>query len=354
MKILVVIPTLWDGGAQRVVSMLTKEWSKSHRVTLVLFDASGRVYDCGGQIVDLRVPASDHPLRKICNVWRRALRLRCLLQKECPDRVISFLETANFPTIVAATLAGYLNRLYISVQDDPASFFVVHRALIPWLYRFPSGVIGCSEGVKRGLKLMRVKNKRISFIPNPIVYTDREVVEQKSASPLPNRFILGVGRLSWQKGFDRLLRAFRGLGRSDLHLVILGEGEERPTLLNLARKLGIKKYVHFPGYVSDVETWYRHAACFVLSSHHEGWPMVLMEAMENGCPAVSFDCKYGPSEIIQEGENGLLVSEGDIEGLMKAIARVLNDEALRRNLVVKGRERAKMFDVREIAARWLA
>lgn len=354
MKILVVIPTLWGGGAQRVVSLLTKEWSKSYRVTLVLFDASGMVYDCGGQIVDLRVPASDHPLKKICNVWRRALRLRCLLQKECPDRVISFLDTANFPTIVAATLAGYLNRLYVSVRGNPASSLLVHRALIPGLYRFPAGVIGCSEGVKRGLKLMRVKNKRISFIPNPIVYMDREVVEQKSVSPLPNRFILGVGRLSWEKGFDRLLRAFRGLGRSDLHLVILGEGEEQPTLLNLARKLGIEEYVHFPGYVSDVETWYRHAACFVLSSHHEGWPNVLVEALANGCPVVSFNCKYGPSEIIQDGENGLLISEGDIEGLTKAIARVLNDEALRRNLIVKGRERAKMFDVREIATRWLA
>ena len=353
MKILVIIPTLWGGGAERVVSVLTKEWSKSHQVTLVLFDASGRVYDCGGQIVDLRVPASDHPLRKIYNVGVRAMRLRGLLQKESPDRVISFMENANFPTIVAAILAGYLDRLYVSVRCNPA-MIPLSRVLIPRLYRFPSGVIACSEGVMRGLESVRAQAKRISFIPNPIVWMDREVVEQKSASPLSNRFILGVGRLSREKGFDRLLRAFRGLGRSDFHLVILGEGEEQLTLVNLARELGVEKYVHFPGFVKDVEIWYRHAACFVLSSRHEGWPNVLMEALANGCPVVSFDCKYGPSEIIQDGENGLLVPEGDVEGLTKAIARVLDDEALRRNLVVKGLERVKMFDVKEIAARWLA
>ena len=353
MKILVIIPTLWAGGAERVVSVLTKEWSKSHQVTLALFDASGRVYDCREQIVDLRVPPSDRPLRKICNFAVRVMRLRALIKKESPDRVISFLETANFPTIAAAILAGYLNRLYVSVRGNPASFPVVSRVLILWLYRFPSGVIACSEGIKRELESMRVHAKRISFIPNPIVWMDKEVVEQKTASPLSNRFILGVGRLSWEKGFDRLLRAFRGLDRSDLHLVILGKGEEQLKLVNLARELEIEKYVHFPGHVRDVKTWYRHAACFVLSSHHEGWPNVLMEAMANGCPAISFDCKYGPSEIIQDGESGLLVSEGDVEGLTKAIARVLDDEALRRNLIAKGLNRVKLFDIREIATRWL-
>lgn len=342
------------GGAQRVLSRLTQEWGRSHQVMTVFFDASNPRYDYGGKIVDLRVPASDNLLRKVCNVWVRAIRLRCLLRQECPDRIFSFQEGANFPVIIAATLAGYLGRLYVSVRLNPTMLPFLVRALIPLLYRLPAGIVAVSDGVKQSLELLHVSATKISVIPNPISRTDKQAIGQKSVALLPNRFILGVGRLDYQKGFDRLVEAFHRLGRPELHLVILGEGEEQLELINLSREFEIEKRVHFPGYVIDVETWYRHAECFVLSSRSEGCPNVLVEAMAEGCSVISFDCKDGPSEIIQDGENGLLVPEGDIEGLTKSIALVIDDEALRRNLVVNGMERVKMFEVKEIAARWLA
>lgn len=353
MKVLAIIDMPRGGGAQRVMSVLTQEWVKHHQVMTVFFDASNPRYDYGGQIVDLRVPASSNPLRKVYNVGLRAMRLSSLLRRECPGRIISFMEGANFVTIIAAALVGCLDRLNVSVRMNTSWLPFVFRVLLPWLYRLPAGIIAVSQGVKRGLESMRIPTTRILVIPNPNAGMDRQVVKPASLSPLMNRFILGVGRLGWEKGFDLLLAAFRGLGRPEIHLVILGEGEDRAMLINLAKELGIENRVHFPGYITDVETWYRHAECFVLSSRYEGWPNVLMEASANGCPVVSFDCEYGPSEIIQDGENGLLVPEGDVEGLAKAIARVLDDEALRRNLVVKGLERVKMFDVTEIAARWL-
>lgn len=353
MKILAVIPTLLGGGAERVVSVLTKEWAKSHQVTLVLFDALDRVYDHGGRIVDLRLPASNYLLRKICNFVRRTIRLSQVLRRERPDRIISFLEGANFPSVAAAKMTGYQDRLYVSVRDDPSRLPAIYRLPLPWIYRIPVGVVAVSRGVKSRLKSMRVPAERVSVIPNPISCTSRGSVERKSVSPLANRFILGVGRLSLQKGFDRLLSAFQVLGQPDIHLVILGQGTEESALVALAQELGIKKRVHFPGYVADVEIWYRNAECLVLSSRHEGWPNVLMEAMVNGCPVVSFDCKYGPSEIIEHGENGLLVPEGDVDGLRRAIARILDDGDLRQSLVIEAMVRANKFNVGEIALRWL-
>lgn len=359
MKIVTIIPTLRGGGAERVVSGLTKEWAKSHQVTVAFFDASRTSYDCAGRIVDLglQLPISGNRLmgimKKTYSIGVVSARLITLLRQDQPDRIFSFMEKANFVAIAAASWAGCLDRLYVSVRDNPTTFPFLFRALIPLLYRLPAGIVVGSDGVKQGLKLRHVSATKISVIPNPIS-TDRQAIKQKSVAPLPDRFILGCGRLDRQKGFDRLLEAFHRLGRLDLHLGILGEGEEQPELINLSRELGIEKRVHFPGYVTDVETWYRHAECFVLSSRHEGWPNVLMEAMAEGCSVISFDCKYGPSEIIRDGENGLLVPEGDVEELTKAIARVLDDKALRRNLVVKGMERVKMFEVKEIAARWLA
>lgn len=156
-----------------------------------------------------------------------------------------------------------------------------------------------------------------------------------------------------QKRFDLLLRAFHLLGRPNLHLAILGEGPERESLLLLAHELELKNRLHLPGWVDDLEAWYRHAACFVLSSRHEGWPNVLMEALANGCPTVSFDCDFGPSEILEGGKWGLLIPEGDVKALAAGIARVLDDDALRRRLAAEGPKRAREFSVEKIAPRWL-
>jgi glycosyltransferase involved in cell wall biosynthesis len=355
MKVLVVIPTLQGGGAERVVSLLTQEWAKSHQVIIASFESPNIAYDYGGQIVDLRaLTGSVNPLKKAYNTWARSAWIRGMLRREQPDLVISFMEGMNFLAIAAAVSTGYLDRLFVSVHNDPARFSMRNRRLLPWLYRLPARVIAVSDGVKQGLEAMGVPAARVSFIPNPVILKDRQVTENRPEPPLLHPFVLGVGRLAQQKGFDRLLDAFRRLDQSEVHLVILGEGPERARLVGMARELGIEEYVHLPGFVADVDTWYRHAECFVLSSRHEGWAMVLMEAMANGCPVVSFDCKYGPSEILEGGANGLLVPEGDVEALASAMGRVLNDEALRRDLAARGMERAKMSDIKEIAARWLA
>lgn len=357
MKIMAIVPTLSDGGAERVMSILTGEWAKSHQVVVVLFDASNPAYAHGGRMVDLRLPASRSFFRSISRIYitlRRALRLVGLMRRERPDRIISFMENANFPAIVAATLAGLRGRLYVSVRSVPSMLSFEFRILIPWLYRLPARVVAVSRGVKRELESIGVPATRTTVIYNPIRVADWRMQEHESASPpLPGRFVLGVGRLHFEKGFERLLTAFHALGRPDIALVILGEGEERSMLVNFARELGVENRVHFIGWTADVDIWYRHAECLVMSSRHEGWPNVIMEALENGCPIVSFDCKYGPREIIEDGKYGLLVAEGDVDGLTKSIARILDDATFQRNLAVKGMERVKVFDVERIAARWL-
>ena len=297
-------------------------------------------------------PKSNNFLGIIRTATVRTIRLMNLMRKERPDRIFSFMESANFPTIAAAALTGRLDRLYVSVRDNPASFRFVFRVLIPWLYRGPAGIVAVSEGVKRGLESAGAPAAKIAVIPNPVASAGGRAV---GGEPPPSvRFILGVGRIEPEKGFDRLLAAVHGLERPDLHLVILGKGGEHRALVELAHELGMEERVHFPGWVEGIEAWYRQAECFVLSSRHEGWPNVLMEAIANGCPAVSFDCRYGPREIIEDGKSGLLVTEGDVEGLTKAIARVLDDGALRRSLAANGVERMRTFGIEEIAARWLA
>lgn len=352
MKIIVVISALSHGGAERVVSTLTREWSRRHHVIIALFDARRAAYDWGGRVIDLRLPGQRSPLKKVHRVVDRSIRLALLFRREQPDRIVSFMESANFPALAAAAMTGFLGRLRVSVHTNPSMISTPWRILIPLFYRVPERVIAPSEGVKQGLEEMGLPSAQVLVITNPL--SPGTVVLPGSPRPFPERYILGVGRLHRHKGFDRLLKAFSEIDRADLQLVVLGEGNERKALMSLADNLGIKSRVHFPGAVAEIGTWYQHALCFVLTSHHEGWGNVLMEAMANTCPAVSFDCRYGPAEIFEHGKSGLLVRQGDIEALTEAISRVISDASLRSRLSAEGRKRVNAFTVEKIAPRWLA
>ena len=350
MKIMAVIPSLSRGGAERVLSLLTQEWAKSHTVIVVVFDGSKLAYEWGGRLVDLGLAIPTNVFEKAHVTLAILPRLVGVIRRERPDRVVSFMEPANFPAALGATVTGLRQRLTVNVQHDPAVLPMVRRVLIRWFYRLPLRVVAASGGVQEALESMGVPVSKVSTIPNPVVVR-REV--ETPRSPIPNRYILGAGRLRREKGFDRLLRAFSEVDRPDLHLVVLGDGVERPLLVALARDLGVGDRVRFPGAVSDIDTWYQHAECFVLSSRSEAFPMVLVEAMANTCAVVSFRCNYGPSEIIDNGRSGILVNDGNVEALAEAITRVVDDGRLRLSLAREGRKRAMLFDVKEIAARWI-
>ena len=351
MKVLVVINSLTNGGAERVISTLTREWARRHQVVIALFDASGPAYDHGGAIADLDTPSLPSPVKKVHNVLLRSIRLARVLRRERPDRVVSFMESANLPTIVAATMTGLLDRLSVSVRCNPATIPWLNRILIPIVYRLAQRVVAPSNGVRNALQKMGLSPRKLSVIHNPLARRPDATKSTRGESPL--RYILGVGRLEREKGFDRLLKAFSKVDRTDVHLVILGGGTERSTLRAISHELGIASHVHLPGIASDVDAWYRRADCLVLTSHFEGSPNVVVEAMANGCPVVSFDCPYGPAEILEGGRSGILVPQDDITGLSDAIQRVISDCTLRARLSEVGRERAEAFAVEKIAPRWL-
>ena len=352
MKVLVVINSLTSGGAERVVSTLTREWSAHHKVLIALFDASSPAYDYGGEIEDLATPSLRGPVKKLHNAVLRSIRLAWLLRRERPDRIVSFMESANFPTIVAATVMGFLDRLCVSVRVDPVMISCLHRILIPIAYRLATRIITPSNGVRDVLQKMRLPERKLSVIPNPVAKRMQAMSAPSYSSP---SYVLGVGRLERQKGFDRLLRAFSiiKMDQSDFHLVILGDGTERAALLASARELGIASNLHLPGVVTDVDAWYQGAVCFVLTSHYEGSPNVVTEAMANGCPVVSFDCPYGPAEILEGGRSGMLVPQDDVAGLADAIRRLMSDGELRSHYARVGHQRVKDFSVKKIAPRWL-
>lgn len=166
----------------------------------------------------------------------------------------------------------------------------------------------------------------IRVISNPVNFHPA-----KPAS-LDTKTVVAVGRYSYQKSLDRLLDAWSLVSKNGWTLRLVGDGELRETLEKLIDTLGLKDSVILGRAESDMVSVYENASILALSSRYEGLPMALIESQAFGVPAVSFDCKCGPKEILKDSENGILVPEGDIKGLADALQRLIDDDDLRHRM----------------------
>ncbi|MEA2468064.1 MAG: hypothetical protein QOJ57_2190, partial [Thermoleophilaceae bacterium] len=165
--------------------------------------------------------------------------------------------------------------------------------------------------------------------------------------------ILAAGRLTRQKGFDRLVPAFgRVVERHpDWKLRLCGAGAERERLEQMVADHGLSEHVSLPGAV-PLEGEMAAASMFVLSSRFEGFPMVLLEAMGHGLPVVSFDCPTGPREVIEPRVNGLLAPPDSVQALATAMLEMIEDEPLRRRCAEGALETARDYSLDAIGPRW--
>ena len=360
MKILVCIYSLHLGGAERAVSTLTREWSKSHDVTLVLSDSKNSIYDHGGKIIDIGCKSRNKLLSKCVNIFRRAYRLQSIIKAESPEKIISFMEASNFPAIMACMITSNLDLLTVSVRNNPIALRAPYRSFLSIFYRFPREVIAVSEGVMDSLKkLYGLDKTNVRTIPNGVDY---ERVCRLSLRPptynlIDEYTIVAAGRLVPAKGYDLLIRSFSiMLERYDgdrIKLVILGEGPARTQLSQLISELGLESRVFLPGIDNNPFASFAVSLCFVLSSRYEGMPNSLLEAMATGCAVISFDCPYGPNQLIESEKNGLLVPPLDCEVLADQLLRLIENEDLRKRLADNAALTGREYDINKIAPLWL-
>lgn len=165
---------------------------------------------------------------------------------------------------------------------------------------------------------------------------------------------LAVGRLSKEKGFDRLIEIWSGvyLKNPDWSLDIYGEGNEREHLSQLIKLYGLQDSVSLPGNSKNMAKVYGEADIFLLSSRNEGFALGLSEAMSAGLPAVSFDCKYGPADLIDDEISGFLIKPGDNENFVKKVNYLISNEIKRREIGAAARKKLHNYSLDSVMFKW--
>lgn len=190
--------------------------------------------------------------------------------------------------------------------------------------------------------------KNLAVIPNPLPFYPDEV------ATLDSKKVLAVGKLSEQKGFDLLLQSWNKVAKKfpDWTLHIFGKGNDQGLLDTYCdtHNLTDSVTIHEPS--KEIIKEYQDASLYVLSSRFEGFGMVLIEAMACGVPCVSFDCPYGPSDIVSDKKDGLLVTNGDIDMLATSMETLMGDTDLRSQYGKKARDTVRKYEADAICRKW--
>ena len=335
-RIAFFLPTLVGGGAERVIVNLAQAIAeRGHPVELVVAQATGELLTQRPATVPLVDLGARRVLRSIGPLVRHLRATR-------PRVVVSSMSHANLVALWAARLAGTRTPVIATVHNTmsrstPQQGGIAGRLwprLLRAFYPWAAEIVAVSEGAADDLaRTAGLPRARIRVVYNPVITPGMLALARERtghpwfASGQPP-VVLGVGRLTPQKDFATLLRAFATLraGRA-ARLMILGEGEERPRLEALARELGLREDVALPGFQPNAMAHLAGAGLFVLSSAWEGLPTVLIEALAAGTRVVSTDCPSGPREILQGGRLGRLVPVGDAPALARAMAEALDRPA---------------------------
>ncbi|NJR50923.1 MAG: glycosyltransferase [Leptolyngbyaceae cyanobacterium CSU_1_3] len=341
----VFLPALAGGGAEKAMLHLAQGLAeRGLRTDLVLAEAAGDYLQQVSPDVRLVDLHSKFPV-----ILSKTFALQKYLQREQPSVLISALDivssslwakwSSRVPTRVVMCVQTYLSEQFRN--DESNTLKKLRPQLVRWLYPRSDELVAASKGTAEDLALITdLPLERIRVIYNPVVTPE---VLEKSQEPIAHPWflpgeppvILGVGRLVNQKDFFNLIKAFAQVRRArSARLMILGEGEQRSQLEQLARELKLDNDIALPGFVENPYAYMAKASVFALSSKYEGFGNVVAEAMATGTPVVSTDCPSGPAEILDYGHYGQLVAIGDSNALAQAILETLdnpiNAEVLKR------------------------
>lgn len=370
MKIIYCICETYNpGGMERVLQNKVRYLVEQHGydITVVTTDQNGRApfypFPEKVKMIDLGINYSEDNTKgiftKIFNYLRKRRvhrqRLTELLMEEKADIVVSLYpsESSFIP----------------SIKDGSKKVLEIHYCKYFRLQYGRKGLLGAIDRfrtwqdeqiVRRFDKFVVLsqedkgywgKMRNLEVIPNAALFM------AENYSDVSRHRVIAVGRLDYQKGFDRLIEAWRIIHQheeyKDWTLDIFGQGEWKEMLQNRIEQYELQRTAFLNPPSADIYREYRSSSLIVMSSNYEGFGMVLVEGMSCGLPAVAFNCRCGPKDIIHPGVNGLLVKNGDIQGLADAMMHLMADEQLRQRMSSEARKVVETYSEEVVMRKWL-
>jgi glycosyltransferase involved in cell wall biosynthesis len=334
----------WRGGEKQVLSLAEGLRKAGHDVLVVCPPGSELERACRERLLETRAV----PMRAELDLPAMA-RVAGALRRFGAEVVHCHTARAHTLGLAAAWLAG----TPVTVVSRRVDFPVGGNVFSKLKYRLPvDAVVAVSSAVKEVLVASGLRRRKIAVVPggvDPGKYRGgpgRRKIRAEMGLEDGTPVIGALGALVPHKGHSSLIKALPALRRSrpDLMCVIVGAGELERDLRDLSRDLGVESALEFVGHQSDVRSIVPAFDCLVHPSKLDASPNVLKEAMVMGVPVVATNVG-GVSEIVVDGDCGLLVPPGDIEALAGAVGRVLDDDKLRRRLVAGGVARVEEFSV---------
>lgn len=378
MKIIILIPSLKNGGAERVVSRLSNSFlSRGYDVLVVTFSNTQNDYKVKN-LMSLGVEASNYFIGKILNSLLRILKLRKIKNDFSPDISISLLFGPNLVNVLSkhSEIIVTSERNALAYEDSS----ILGSFLRKVIYHFSDYIVANSIGIKNDIvNRFGIAEYKIRVIYN---YVDFEIM-QKRDLPKNKLTLLTIGRLDESKAQWNLIHTIYQLKERKLNvvLIILGNGKLLTKLTRLVDELNLKNEVKFFGFQTDVQKFLKEADIFCLSSRNEGLPNVLLEAMNAGLPVISTDAPHGPKEILNpqaidlyskdnilhHNKYGLLVDYGEdpqsnnvgyynpfiVNQFVDKILLLINNQSLYQHYSKQSLRRIKDFSETKIINDWI-
>lgn len=355
-KILLVIPALNAGGAERVMATLANEWCNQYEIDILMFQSTDSLYTLNHKIKLLKMGLTL-PNNRFLRLFlvpiieiKRYRFLRKTIKKEKYCFVMSFTNVANY--LVCLLPKRISDSLYIiSERADPKKYSFIIRMLIDVLYRRSDLLICQNEASRDYYAKLKFKNK-LTVLPNPVNFDD--IPDAKPSKK--ERAISTVGRLTPQKNHRLLIEAFDEIFEDypEYKLKIYGAGPLESELKKYSQSLRSRENIEFLGVKKKVMFDVSKTEIFVLSSDYEGFPNVLIEAMASYMPVVSSDFSTGVArELIDNGRNGYIFQVGDKAELIEALRSILNDRKRYVEIGISNRKIAAKYRSDIVANMWL-
>ena len=327
MKLLFVITSLENGGAERVCASLANYFSKENEVEILYF--SGEIF------YEISPKVKLNKFSRNSRIPRLAAKLLAIRKHaKDADCILSFMDSTNILSIIATAFLG--RKLIISEHSAHDFVGLKWRVLRRIFYPFASALTVLNRSDFNYYSF--VKNKAIIY--NPSIF-------KPSFGGQKEKLIIFVGRLEHVKGCDIFLRALALLRLDDFKVLVLGSGSQKKSLQSLSEKLGLKN-LEFLGSVSDIQNYYKKAKIIVSSSRFEGLGNALIESAFFDCIRVATPTA-GALELLEDGKNGFISSDFSEQALAKAILKAINaDESVLENT----RAESEKFSLENIAAQW--